>query len=86
MNPSTHLVPAPGTRGTLPDAETSDRIYLVKNVSRLRATYQIRLQAMKSVAAGKELVLKVPPHCRFDPSLEALLRAAAPRIRREDLP
>jgi plasmid maintenance system killer protein len=61
-------------------------IYLIKNVSALRATYQVRLLALKAAQHGKKLVLKVPPACRFENSLADLARAMPQVIQREDLP
>jgi len=80
--PSSSGVP----RGTRPDAETAEKIFLIKNVSVLRATYQVRLLALKAVEQGKKLVLKVPQACRFDGSLADLARAMPHVIQREDLP
>jgi hypothetical protein len=68
-----HQVP----RGTLPDAETNERIYLLKNVSLLRATYQIRLLAFQAEQSGKKLVLRVPKACKLSPDLRALRRACS---------
>jgi hypothetical protein len=82
MSPPPHAL----ARGVRPDAEAPGRVYLVKQVAVLRATYQIRLLAFLAAERGSELVLRVPASCRFDPGLEALARAAAGRIRREDLP
>ena len=65
-----HQVP----RGTLPDAETSGRIFLIKNVKLLRATYQIRLLAFKAEQSGKRLVLRVPKQCRLHKTLRELRR------------
>jgi len=73
-------------RGTRPDAETPEMIYLVKNVSALRATYQVRLLTLKAAGQGKKLVLKVPRACRFDDSLMDLAKATPGVIQREDLP
>ena len=73
MNPTPPSSPLP--RGTRPDAETPDRIHLIKNVSALRATYQVRLLALKASSEGKKLVLHVPAACRFDPSLAELAGA-----------
>ncbi len=82
--------PSPATlqllRGSQADAETFEAIYLFKNVSFLRATYQIRLLALNAGAAGKKLVLKVPRSCSFDDSLDGLIQAMPDVIRREDLP
>ena len=71
-------------RGARPDAETDRRIYLIKNVPRLRATYQIRLLAIKALDSGKVLVLRVPPACEFDRSLRDLMGSAPHLIHRED--
>lgn len=76
-----HQVP----RGTRPDAETLDKIYLIKNVSALRATYQVKLLAFKAVDSHKKLMLKVPKHCRFHDSLKELIKLSGKVIKREDL-
>lgn len=65
-----HQVP----RGARADAETTDRIVIIKYVSRLRATYQIRLLAFRSMETGKKLVITVPKHCRIDRTLRELIR------------
>jgi hypothetical protein len=56
---------------------------LIKKVSRLRATYQVRLLAFKAETTGKKLILKVPTVCRFEPSLQRLMKLTS-RIRREN--
>ena len=76
-----HQVP----RGSRPDAETTDKIYLIKNVSTLRATYQVRLLAFKALQSQKGLIIRVPRSCRFDSSLEGLIKGTGKIIRREDL-
>jgi hypothetical protein len=76
-----HQVP----RGTRPDAETLDKIYLIKNVSTLRATYQIKLLTFKAVEDRKKLVLKVPEVCRFHASLKDLIKRSGSTIKREGL-
>jgi hypothetical protein len=73
-------------RGSRADAETSDAIYLIKNVSRLHATYQVRLLAFAARERGKRLILVVPRSCAFAAGLEALVRSSGGTIRREDLP
>jgi hypothetical protein len=73
-------------RGSRADAETSDGIYLIKNVSRLHATYQVRLLAFAARERGKRLVLVVPRSCVFAPGLEGLVRASLGTIRREEVP
>jgi hypothetical protein len=62
-----HQVP----RGSLPDAETIDKIYLIKNVSMFRATYQVKLLAFKATQTHKKLVLTVPRACQFHTSLKS---------------
>ncbi len=71
-------------RSTVPDAETIDKIYLIKKVSLLRATYQIRLLAFKAEQTRKKLVLKVPKTCQFDASLKALVKLTGNLIKREE--
>ena len=85
MNPPETHSAGSQPRGTRPDAETADAIVLIKNVSTLRATYQVKLLAYKAVQTGKKLVLHVPPSCRFDPSLQSLIDAMPQIIRRENL-
>jgi hypothetical protein len=76
-----HQVP----RGSRPDAETIDKIYLIKSVSTLRATYQVRLMAFKAVQTHKKLMLKVPRTCQFHTSLKELIKMTSKTIKREDL-
>jgi hypothetical protein len=76
-----HQVP----RGARPDAEMFNKIYLVKNVSFLRATYQIRLLAFKAVDTHKKLMLKVPRACKFDSSLKELIKMTGKIIQRENI-
>lgn len=75
-----HQVP----RGTRPDAEAFNKMYLIKHVSRLRATYQIRLLAFLAVDKGKQLILRVPEVCVFDESLSDLMRKCGKAVARED--
>lgn len=75
-----HQVP----RGTMADAEKFNRLYLIKNVKTLKATYQIRLLAYKSVTQGLTLVLRVPSTCEFQPSLLELIKNTGNAILREN--
>lgn len=61
-------------RGTRPDAETYDKLLLIKRVSELRATYQIRLLTYRAVHEGKKLVVEVPKQCRIHSSLRELTK------------
>jgi hypothetical protein len=80
MTQTKHQVP----RGTRADAEKFNRLYLIKNVKILRATYQIRLLAFRAVTEGLRLVLKVPSTCEFDHSLSELIKKTGNTILRED--
>lgn len=70
-------------RSAMPDAESFNRMYLVKNVSRLRATYQIRLLAYRAAEAKKKLIIRVPTFCEFDRSLLDLIKRCKGSIVRE---
>lgn len=86
MDPSAHShAPLPIPSGALPDAETDERIYLVKNVPLLRATQQILLLSAKAALLHKQLILMTPAACRLDKTLEELMRSRPGIIRREDL-
>jgi len=76
-----HQVP----RGSLQDAETIDKIYLIKSVSMFRATYQVKLLAFKATQTHKKLILKVPRTCQFHTSLKELIKLTGKTIKREDL-
>jgi hypothetical protein len=71
-------------RSARPDAEAFNRMYLIKNVSKLRATYQIRLLSFKAVEDGTTLVIRVPSSCEFDGSLRKLMKLCKKSIVRED--
>jgi hypothetical protein len=71
-------------RGTRADAEKFNRLYLVKNVSTLRATYQIRLLAFRAVSEGLKLVIKVPKACKYHSSLLDLIKETGNVILRDD--
>jgi len=66
-------------RGTRPDAETVDKVILIKRVSEMRATYQVRLLAYLASRQGKKLVIEVPNGCRIHPSLDDL-KARSPGL------
>jgi hypothetical protein len=71
-------------RSARPDAEKFNVMYLVKNATRLRATYQIRLLAFRAVSSKMKLVLSVPAQCEFSPSLVELLKTCGNTVMRED--
>lgn len=67
-------------RGSLPDAETPDKIYLIKSTSELRATYQVRLLLYRAVNEQKVLVLALPKDCHIHPDLAQLMSQHANNI------
>ena len=71
-------------RGARPDADVFNRMYLIKNVSMLRATYQIRLLAFKAIETGTTLIIRVPKSCQFDASLKLLIQTCGKRVLREN--
>jgi len=66
-------------RSAMPDAVIFNKMYLIKNVSNLRATYQIRLLAFRAVNEGTHLVIRVPIACKFDRSLTELMKLCGRR-------
>jgi hypothetical protein len=61
-------------RGTRPDAETFDKLFLIKRASELRATYQIRLLTYRASQEGKKLVIEVPKECKIHGGLRELTK------------
>ncbi len=69
-------------RGTLPDAVKNGDVYLIKMVSNLRATYQVRLCAFMASNAGRKLYLLVPGSCQGGDILAADVANAAEDLER----
>ena len=61
-------------RGARPDGETFDKLVLIKKVSELRATYQIRLLTYRAVEERKKLVIDVPKDCKVHDDLKILAK------------
>ena len=61
------------TRGAFPDAQNQSAFYLFKNVSSLRATYQVRLLSFLAAETGKKLVINVPERFKPHPSLSQFM-------------
>ena len=72
-------------RGARPDADVFNRMYLIKLVSTLRATYQIRLLAFRAVEKGTTLIIRVPESCQFEPSLNSLIKTCGKSVLREKI-
>jgi hypothetical protein len=64
-------------RGSRPDAEAWDALYLIKNVSELRATYQIRLLAYRATQERKKLVIRLPRGAKLHRTLRELRKQSA---------
>lgn len=60
-------------RGTRADAEQNGKLYLIKNVSSLEATYQIRLLTFRAHKESLLLEVRVPKFCQLRPSLQKLI-------------
>lgn len=58
---------------------------LIKKVGVLRATYQVRLLAFRAFSERKTLLLVVPPSCRFDATLDELIKEMPGVIQRGNL-
>lgn len=56
-------------RGARADAERNDALVLLKNVSSLRLTYQIRLLAYRALQSGRQLFIRVPGQCKVHSTL-----------------
>ncbi len=76
-----HQVP----RGARADGESHDKLFLLKNVSTLRLTYQIRLLTLQASESGKQLVIRVPKHCNSHSSLRDFTREFASIVRVEQV-
>jgi hypothetical protein len=70
-------------RGTRPDAEVGNNLYLLKKVSILHATYQVRMLAFRAQRERKQLIIRVPPNFQPGASLAALLADLKDTIRIE---
>lgn len=57
-------------RGSLPDAETNDKLILIKRCSELRATYQIKLLTFLAHQKQKKLVLELTKGAKIHKSLK----------------
>jgi hypothetical protein len=70
-------------RGARPDAIRGLDRYLIKNVTRLRLTYQIRLLTLAAEEEGGRLVIRVPRACRLSNNLRQLAKVNKKRMRIE---
>jgi hypothetical protein len=70
-------------RSTRADAETNDAFYLLKNVSLLRLTYQIRLLTFRAFSSRRKLVLRIPARCRLHSTLKDFQKEQSKIVRIE---
>ena len=63
-------------RGARPDAENQTQLFLFKKVSRLRATYQVRLLLFQAMTTGRTLVIVLPRGGQVDRTLKELSKRA----------
>jgi len=68
-------------RAALADGETLDKIFLIKNSSTLRLTYQIRLLTFRASELKKTLVVDIPSKCKVHPSLYTFVKQFPKAIR-----
>jgi len=66
-----HQVP----RGARPDAISGSKWYLIKNVTTLRLTYQVRLLTYGASEARARLHIRVPKRCKLSPALREFVKA-----------
>jgi hypothetical protein len=56
-------------RGSRPDAEVGNMLYLIKNVTEMRLTYQIKMLTYFAHSKGKKLVVQLPKQATIHASL-----------------
>jgi hypothetical protein len=72
LDPQYRLTGHQVARGTRPDAESAKEFRLLKNVSQMRATYQVRLLAYRASRERKKLIIEIPERCRIHGTLRDL--------------
>lgn len=70
-------------RGARPDAEVNGKLYLIKNVSLMRLTYQIKLLTYLAQLRGKKLRVQLPAKTKVHPSLRDFVRSHAEIVKIE---
>jgi len=60
-------------RGARADGEVCGKMLLIKRVSEMRATYQVRLLAYRASCEGKKLVIDIPKECKVHRTLRDLI-------------
>jgi hypothetical protein len=70
-------------RGSRPDAFVQGTAYLLKRVSHLRLTYQIRLLTFMAQESGGRLVIRVPKQAKTSGDLREFVRQHKRHVRLE---
>ncbi|QYG08028.1 hypothetical protein [Janthinobacterium sp. PAMC25594] len=63
-------------RGAKADAEVGDKVYLIKNVSQLRLTYQIKMLAYMAYERKLKLIIQLPKTAKIHDSLRNFVNGA----------
>ncbi|WP_454703480.1 hypothetical protein [Achromobacter pestifer] len=64
-------------RGAKPDGQFGNKIYLIKNVSKMRLTYQIKVLSYMAESQGKILIIQLPKQAAVHKSLKDFVRELA---------
>lgn len=67
----------------MPDAENTEALYLLKNVSELRLTYQVKLLTYMAHTKGKKLHIRLPSTAKVSPALQEYVRTHSHSIKIE---
>ena len=67
-------------RGARADAEDNQNLYLIKNVGRMRLTYQVRVLAARAIDEGRRLVIVLPRGARVSGPLRAFIDITRPNV------
>ena len=62
-------------RGARADAEIGDKVYLIKNASELRLTYQIKMLAYMAQTRGQKLIIRLPKAAKVHESLRMFMHS-----------
>jgi hypothetical protein len=62
-------------RGARADAEVGDKVYLIKNTSQLRLTYQIKMLTYMAQTRNKKLIIRLPKAAKVHESLSGFVRS-----------
>lgn len=62
-------------RGAKPDAEVGDKLYLIKNASQLRLTYQIRMLAYMAKTRNRKFIIQLTKTAKVHDTLKDFVRS-----------